>query len=97
MLKTTGREAGDERRPDFDRCRRDALEAVSDIDESKLFDMVLVDEAQDLDKAGLEWLRIAGLVDLAHRLRRESPGDELVYLGEIVEWDVAVGDQLHNN
>ena len=54
MLKTTGREAGDERRPDFDRRRRDALEAVSDIDESKLFDMVLVDEAQDLDKAGLD-------------------------------------------
>ena len=54
VLKTTGREHGDVRRPDFDRRRRDALEAASDIDESKLFDMVLVDEAQDLDEAGLD-------------------------------------------
>ena len=40
---------------------------------------------------------MAGLVDLAHRLRRQSPGDDLAHLGEIAERDVAVGDQLHNN
>ena len=33
-------------------------------------------------------------MDLAHRLRRESPSDDLVHLNEILEWDVAVGDQL---
>ena len=43
----------------------------------------------------IEWLRIAGLVDLAHGLRREPPGDDLVHLDEIVQWDVAVGYQRH--
>ena len=54
VLATAGRQSGNEGRPDFDRRRRDALEAISDIDESKLFDLVLVDEAQDLNKAGLD-------------------------------------------
>ena len=54
VLNTTGRAPDDERRPDFPQRRRDALEAVSGIDESTLFDMVLVDEAQDLDEAGLD-------------------------------------------
>ena len=53
-LKTTRRTPDDERRPDFAQRRRDAKEAVADIDESKLFDMVLVDEAQDLDEMGLD-------------------------------------------
>jgi len=54
VLATTGRTPDDEDRPDFDRRRRAAVPAVSDLDKSKLFDMVLVDEAQDLDEAGLD-------------------------------------------
>ena len=54
VLNTTGRGPDDERRPEFAQRRRDAKEAVADIDESKLFDMVLVDEAQDLDEMGLD-------------------------------------------
>ena len=54
VLNKTGRSPDDERRADFDQRRRDAREAVADIDESRLFDMVLVDEAQDLDEAGLD-------------------------------------------
>ena len=54
VLNTTGRSPDDERRLDFAQRRRDAKEAVAGIDESKLFDMVLVDEAQDLDETGLD-------------------------------------------
>ena len=54
VLKSTGRLPEDSSRPDFGQRRRDALAAVSEIDESKLFDMVLVDEAQDLDTTGLD-------------------------------------------
>ena len=54
VLNKTGRSPDGERSPDFDQRRRDAKEAVADIDESRLFDMVLVDEAQDLDEAGLD-------------------------------------------
>ena len=54
VLVDAGRAPDDERRPDFDRRRRDAIQAVSDLDESGLYDMVLVDEAQDLDEAGLD-------------------------------------------
>ena len=54
VFRRAGRTLQDMERPDFDKRRRDAREAVSDIDESHLFDMVLVDEAQDLDKAGLD-------------------------------------------
>ena len=54
VLQRTGHSLGDEGRPDFEKRRRDALKAVSAIDESQLFDMVLVDEAQDLDKTGLD-------------------------------------------
>ena len=54
VLDWTGRRPESSDRPDFDRRRRDALAAVADIDESKLFDMVLVDEAQDLDTTGLD-------------------------------------------
>ena len=54
VLKSTGRLPEDSSRPDFDRRRRDALAAVSGIDEAELFDMVLVDEAQDLDTTGLD-------------------------------------------
>ena len=53
VLAAAGRSLDDEDRPDFDRRRRDAIDAAPDLDESKLFDMVLVDEAQDLDEAGL--------------------------------------------
>jgi len=54
VLKRTGRAPVDGNKPDFERRRHDAIVAVPDLDESKLFDMVLVDEAQDLDKAGLD-------------------------------------------
>ena len=54
VLDSTGRRPEHSSSPDFDRRRRDALAAVSEIDESKLFDMVLVDEAQDLDTTGLD-------------------------------------------
>ena len=54
VLAAAGRTPDDENRPNFDRRRRDARQAVSDLDESKLFDMVLVDEAQDLDEVGLD-------------------------------------------
>lgn len=54
VLDRTGRSPEHSSKPDFDRRRRDALAAVADIDESKLFDMVLVDEAQDLDRTGLD-------------------------------------------
>ena len=53
VLTAAGRAPDDEHRPDFDRRRLDAIQAMADLDESKLFDMVLVDEAQDLDEAGL--------------------------------------------
>lgn len=53
VLAAAGRSPDDEDRPDFDRRRRDAIDAAPGLDESKLFDMVLVDEAQDLDEAGL--------------------------------------------
>lgn len=53
VLAAAGRSPDDENRPDFDRRRRDAIDAAPGLDESKLFDMVLVDEAQDLDEAGL--------------------------------------------
>jgi hypothetical protein len=52
-LNAAGRAPGVDESPDFPRRRRDALEAVRGIDESELFDLVLVDEAQDLDEAGL--------------------------------------------
>ena len=42
------------RRPDFDRRRREALEVARTLETSKRFDMVLVDEAQDLDTPGLD-------------------------------------------
>ncbi|MCY4421874.1 MAG: AAA family ATPase [Acidimicrobiaceae bacterium] len=54
VLVDAGRAPDDERRPDFDRRRRDAVQAVPDLDEAELYDMVLVDEAQDLDEAGLD-------------------------------------------
>lgn len=53
VLAAAGRSPDDKDRPDFDRRRRNAIDAAPDLDESKLFDMVLVDEAQDLDEAGL--------------------------------------------
>lgn len=53
VLNAVGRAPDDGQTPDFARRRRDALEAVRGIDESELFDLVLVDEAQDLDEAGL--------------------------------------------
>ncbi len=55
VLKNVGHQLlKNEKKPDFERRRLAALEAVADIDTSKLFDMVLVDEAQDLDAAGLD-------------------------------------------
>ena len=54
VLTAAGRAPQDRDRPDFDRRRRDALQAVTALDHSKLFDMVLVDEAQDLDEAALD-------------------------------------------
>ena len=54
VLVWAGHEIDDGARADFDKRRRDALEAVSGIGESRLFDMVLVDEAQDLDETGLD-------------------------------------------
>ncbi|MDE0269006.1 MAG: HRDC domain-containing protein [Acidimicrobiaceae bacterium] len=42
------------RRPDFDKRRRDALEIAQQLDDSQRYDMVLVDEAQDLDSVGLD-------------------------------------------
>ena len=54
VLVDAGSTPDDGHRPDFERRRRDARQAVSDLDQSKLFDMVLVDEAQDLDEAGLD-------------------------------------------
>ena len=54
VLIRAGQEIDDDAAVDFHKRRRDALEAVSSIDESVLFDMVLVDEAQDLDEAGLD-------------------------------------------
>ena len=54
VLVRAGHEIDDDAPADFGKRRRDALEAVSSIDESVLFDMVLVDEAQDLDETGLD-------------------------------------------
>ena len=34
----------------------------------------------------IEWLFVAGSLDLAHRLRRESPADNAVHLGEMIGW-----------
>ncbi len=42
------------KRPDFDRRRREALEVARALEASERFDMVLVDEAQDLDTTGLD-------------------------------------------
>ena len=53
VLTAAGRAPDGEKEPDFDRRRRAAIQAVTALDHSKLFDMVLVDEAQDLDEAGL--------------------------------------------
>ncbi len=53
VLAAAGRAPDGEDKPDFDRRRRAAIQAVTAVDHSKLFDMVLVDEAQDLDEAGL--------------------------------------------
>ena len=57
VLVRSGHEIDDDARADFGRRRRDALKAVSGVDESMLFDMVLVDEAQDLDETGLDLAR----------------------------------------
>ena len=54
VLVRAGHQFDDDGPADFDKRRRDALEAVSGVDESMLFDMVLVDEAQDLDETGLD-------------------------------------------
>ena len=54
VLVRSGHEIDDDAPADFGRRRRDALKAVSGVDESMLFDMVLVDEAQDLDETGLD-------------------------------------------
>ena len=54
VLAIAGRTLDDEDRPDFDRRRRAAVQAACDLDESELFDMILVDEAQDLDESGLD-------------------------------------------
>lgn len=54
VLNNAGRISSNEKNPDFERRRLEAIEASTDIDKSKLFDLVLVDEAQDLDEAGLD-------------------------------------------
>ncbi len=58
ILKAAGQPVPDIRRAhageDFARRRRLALDAAGSLDDSKRFDMVLVDEAQDLGPSGLD-------------------------------------------
>lgn len=54
LLKDAGRPAPFERNPDFEVRRADALEITQGLSTGELFDMVLVDEAQDLGESGLD-------------------------------------------
>ena len=54
VLNPTKRSGTQEGRPNFEKRRRDAVEAARALDDAKQFDMVLVDEAQDLDSSGLD-------------------------------------------
>ena len=54
LLKDAGRPAPFERNPNFEARRSDALEIATQLDAEKRFDMVLVDEAQDLGESGLD-------------------------------------------
>ena len=54
LLKKAGRPLPPERNPDFEARRADALEIARTLDDRRLFDMVLVDEAQDLGESGLD-------------------------------------------
>lgn len=54
LLDEVGRIDRGEDDPDFETRRRDALTVARLLDDSKRFDMVLVDEAQDLGSSGLD-------------------------------------------
>ena len=54
LLRDAGRSPGEERKPDFERRRVEARAIALGLDSSKRFDMVLVDEAQDLGHSGLD-------------------------------------------
>jgi len=54
LLKDAGRPAPFERNPDFEARRSDAVEFANQLDAGERFDMVLVDEAQDLGESGLD-------------------------------------------
>ena len=50
----TGRRWRQLPKPDYDKTRRDALQLARRMDDAQRYDMVLVDEAQDLDSVGLD-------------------------------------------
>ena len=54
LLRDAGRSPDEERKPDYERRRAEARTIALNLDESKRFDMVLVDEAQDLGHSGLD-------------------------------------------
>ncbi|MCY4632512.1 MAG: AAA family ATPase [bacterium] len=54
LLKDAGRPAPFERKPNFEARRSDALEIATRLDAGERYDMVLVDEAQDLGESGLD-------------------------------------------
>ena len=53
LLRDAGRPV-DEKKPDYEERRKAALAVAHDLDDSDRFDMILVDEAQDLGSSGLD-------------------------------------------
>ena len=54
MIEDAGRPIRHDKNPDFEERRREALEIAGTLEDSDRFDMVLVDEAQDLGASGLD-------------------------------------------
>ena len=54
LLRDAGRSPGEERKPDFEKRRVEALAIAPSLDDSKRYDMVLVDEAQDFGPSRLD-------------------------------------------
>ena len=54
LLSDAGGSPGEEKKPDYERRRMEARAVALGLDNSKRYDMVLVDEAQDLGQSGLD-------------------------------------------
>ena len=54
LLSDAGGSPGEEKKPDYERWRMEARAVALGLDNSKRYDMVLVDEAQDLGQSGLD-------------------------------------------